>query len=65
MHVESIRSTQDVYKNSVVTTLYTTVIDEKTHKRTIEVTTHEITLYTRNGSEHTSNSNKHTVDLYV
>ena len=65
MHVESIRSTQDVYKNSVVTTQYTTLIDEKTRKRTIEVTTHEITLYTRNGSEHTSNNNKHSVDLYV
>ena len=64
MHVESIRSTQDVYKNSIVTTLYTTVIDEKTHKRTIEVTTHEITLYDRKGTT-TTHSNRHSVDLYV
>ena len=64
MHVESIRSTQDVYKNSIVTTLYTTVIDEKTHKRTIEVTCHEITLYDHKGTA-TTHSNKHSVDLYI
>ena len=65
MHVENIKTTQNIYNNSIVTTQYTTVIDEQTRKRTVEVTTHEITLYTRNGSEHTSNNNKHTVDLYI
>jgi len=65
MHVESIKSTQDVYRNSIVTTQYTTLIDEKTRKRTVEVTTHEITLYTRNGATNTHNNNKHTVDLYI
>ena len=65
MHVESIKSTQTIYKNSIVNTEYTTVVDDKTHKRYIEVTTHEIRLYTRNGSEHASNNNKHTVDLYA
>ena len=65
MHVENIKRTQSIYNNSIVNTQYTTVIDEKTRKRTVEVTCHEITLYTRNGATNTHNNNKHTVDLYI
>ena len=64
MHVESIKSTQSIYKNSIVTTEYTTVIDDKSHKRTIQVTTHEVMLYDRKGTAHTHND-RHTVDLYI
>ena len=64
MHVESIKSTQSIYKNSIVNTEYTTLVDEQTHKRYIAVTTHEIMLYDRKGIAHT-HSNKHTVDMYA
>jgi hypothetical protein len=64
MHVESIKSTQTIYKNRIVTNEYTTLIDDKTHKRSIEVTTHEIMLYDRKGMS-TSHSNQHAVDLYI
>jgi hypothetical protein len=64
MHVENIKSTQSIYKNSIVNTVYTTLIDEKTRKRTVEVTTHEIMLYDRKGTA-TTHNNKHTVDLYI
>jgi len=64
MHVENIKSTQTIYKNSIVNTEYTTVVDDKTHKRTVEVTAHEVVLYDRTGTAHAHN-NKHTVDLYI
>jgi|LauGreStaDraftv2_3_1035109.scaffolds.fasta_scaffold830469_2 hypothetical protein len=64
MHVESIKSTQDVYRNSIVTTQYTTLIDEKTRKRTVEVTTHEIMLYDRKATATTHNM-KHNIDIYA
>jgi len=64
MHIESIKSTQSVYKNSIVTNEYTTVVDDKTHKRYIEVTTHEIMLYDRKGTA-TTHTNKHDINLYI
>lgn len=64
MHVENIKSTQSVYKNLIVNTEYTTVIDDKTHKRYIQVTAHEVMLYDGKGTVHT-HSNKHIVDLYA
>ena len=64
MHIENIKSTQSIYKNSIVTTEYTTLLDDKTHKRYIEVTVHEVMLYDRKGVTHTHN-NKHSVDLYI
>jgi hypothetical protein len=64
MHIENIKSTQSIYKNSIVNTEYTTLIDDKTHKRYIEVTVHEVMLYDRKGVTNTHN-NKHSVDLYI
>ena len=64
MHIENIKSTQTIYKNSIVNTEYTTLLDDKTHKRYIEVTTHEVMLYDRKGITHSTN-NKHSVDLYI
>ena len=64
MHIENIKSTQSIYKNSIVNTVYTTILDDKSHKRYIEVTTHEVMLYDRKGTAHTHN-NKHSVDLYI
>jgi hypothetical protein len=64
MHIENIKSTQNVYKNSIVTTEYTTIVDDKTHKRYIEVTVHEVMLYDGKGVT-TTHNNKHTVDLYI
>jgi len=64
MHVENIKSTQTIYKNSMVNTVYTTVIDEKSRKRYTEVTTHEIMLYDRKGATNTY-TNKHNINLYM
>jgi hypothetical protein len=64
MHVENIKSTQTVYKNSIVNTEYTTVVDDKTHKQYTEVTTHEIRLYTRTGTD-LHWTNKHNINLYI
>jgi len=64
MHVENIKSTQSIYKNSIVTNEYTTVVDDKTHKRYIEVTTHEIMLYDRKGATR-AYTNKYNIKLYI
>jgi hypothetical protein len=64
MHVENIKSTQSIYKNSIVTTTYTTLVDDKTHKQYTEVTTHEIMLYDRTGATNTY-TNKYNINLYI
>jgi hypothetical protein len=64
MHVENIKSTQTVYKNRIVTNEYTTVIDDRTHKRYTEVTTHELMLYDRKGTN-LHWTNKHNINEYI
>jgi hypothetical protein len=64
MHVENIRSIQTVYKNSIVTNEFTTILDDKTNKRLIQVTTHSVALYDNKGN-HANWSNKHSIDKQV
>jgi hypothetical protein len=64
MIVESIQTNQRIYNDKIVTTTYTTRMDETTDKRYITVATREITLYSRMGEVYTSNS-KPAVDVYA
>ena len=64
MHVENIRTVQDVYRNQIVTNQYTTLIDPMTNKRILTIETHKIELYDNKGKSKEW-SNQHDIDRYV
>lgn len=64
MHVENIRSVQDVYGNQIVTNQYTTLIDPMTNKRILTIETHTVELYDRKG-KHEEWSNERSIDKTV
>ena len=61
MHIENIRTVQDVYRNQIVTNQYTTLIDPMTNKRILTIETHTIELYDRKGKGNEW-TNLHTID---
>jgi hypothetical protein len=64
MHVENIRTVQDVYGNQIVTNQYTTLIDPVTSKRILTIETHKIDLYDSKG-KHEEWSNQRSIDKTV